>query len=248
MANMSIAPAPASTRLLPSDSAIFRVWLFEYNKQQRGAIARTARALNCSDQHVSNVIRRHQRPETPKVEPMTVSRETALYNNLEELPNSYKVAAQHADPLAYVPPPGAEELAQERARLAAQVERDRLLASLLTVETPTQTPTTPAAVANDYVNFSSSVPFALALEPRLPTLERAQAPRYELAIAKRTGPTAEQQQAIVVSRIAIGVAALLTLGVLLLGSRSVVAGLGLLPCALIGWHLAAMGRRVARVG
>ncbi len=44
----------------------------------------------------------------------------------------------------------------------------------------------------------------------------------------------------------LGVAALLTLGVLLLGSRSVLAGLGMLPAALIGWHFAAEGLRVAR--
>ena len=34
------------------------------------------------------------------------------------------------------------------------------------------------------------------------------------------------------------------LGVLLLGSRSVVAGLMLLPCALVGWHLVIEARRV----
>ena len=43
---------------------------------------------------------------------------------------------------------------------------------------------------------------------------------------------------------AIGVAALLTLGVLLLGSRSVVAGLGMLPAALVGWHLVIEARQV----
>ena len=46
----------------------------------------------------------------------------------------------------------------------------------------------------------------------------------------------------------IGVAALLTLGVLLLGYKSILAGLGMLPAALVAWSIAAEGRRVARVG
>ena len=46
----------------------------------------------------------------------------------------------------------------------------------------------------------------------------------------------------------ISIAALLTFGVLLLGSKSLLAGLGLLPGALVAWHLTAEGRRVARLG
>ena len=46
----------------------------------------------------------------------------------------------------------------------------------------------------------------------------------------------------------IRIAALLPFGVLLLGSKSLLVGLGLLPTALVAWHLAAEGRRVVRLG
>ncbi len=47
---------------------------------------------------------------------------------------------------------------------------------------------------------------------------------------------------------AIGIAVLPTFGMLLLASRSTLAGLSMLPVALVAWSSAAEGQRVVRLG
>lgn len=75
----------APPRRPPPDAVIFNAYLAELNHGERGAYARAARTCGVSDQHVSNVVRRHTKPLTTP-----------------------------GDDLAYIPAPGQRELENKR--------------------------------------------------------------------------------------------------------------------------------------
>jgi hypothetical protein len=53
---------------LPDDLDILKVYVYELGQKQRGALARTSRHFDCSDQHVSNIVKHHRQtaPVTPE--------------------------------------------------------------------------------------------------------------------------------------------------------------------------------------
>jgi hypothetical protein len=92
-----------------------QVYETEVAKRERGAYVRAAELLGVSDQHVANVVGRHEAKQP--IRATDLARSCAI-----------------SDPLAYIPCPGEAELNAERERIAKQQADEALLRQLLKVD------------------------------------------------------------------------------------------------------------------
>jgi hypothetical protein len=136
-------------RKLPADAVVYRTYLYERSQREYGAVARVARSLGCSDQHVANVLKRH-----PGNQPASTLFTIGSTSKTEQSPVD----------LAYIPAPGELEH-------AATLANDALLRQLLGVELAVEVPTTPAETRD----ITEAV-HAPAL-PNLPPLATYELPR-----------------------------------------------------------------------
>lgn len=229
---MALASIPAPTpahkqRGLPSDAAIYRVFTYERNQRERGAVTRTAAALGISKQHVSNVLRRH--PSAHLAQP-TAAPTTPLTPG----------------PLAYQPAPGEIEYTRERDHLARRLVDERLLAELLaTPETSTEPAAPVAAPVNDYVNTNEEQPLTWTIEDELSTPEREEEapPAYTTIVH---APAAAADPIAMLRWVAIFTAVVVTIGVAVVGTKAPGLAVVLLAPVLGLWHQAAVAGRLLR--
>ena len=108
-------PRRLKKREVPDDVLVYREYAHQVMAAgRRGAYARTGRLFNCSDQHVANVVKRHEA--------------------------SHLVTSRHVEKpeLAYEPAPGEVESAKAREDNAKITANEDLLRQLLEEEMPTE--------------------------------------------------------------------------------------------------------------